>query len=107
VRSLEVGHLTANATLQLHSGTISGNQGAGISLEQGTNLHLNGATISNNSGDGIHLRWISIADFRDLGFGANTITGNGGASVFCDSRSLVIGDLQGFSNVQCGQISRN
>ena len=92
---------TANATLELQSGTISGNHGAGVSLEQGTNLHLNGATISNNSGDGIHLRWISIADFRDFGFGANTITGNGGASVFCDARSLAIGDLQGFSKVQC------
>jgi hypothetical protein len=95
---------TGNATVELAGvGTISGNHGAGISVEQGTNLHLNGATVSNNSGDGIHLQWISIADFRDFGGGANTITGNGGASVFCDARSLAIGNLAGLSNVKCGQ----
>ena len=95
---------TGNATVELAGvGTISGNQGAGIFVEQGTNLHLNGATISNNSGDGVHVRWISTADFRDFGGGANTITGNGGASVFCDARSLAIGNLGGLSNVKCGQ----
>ena len=96
-----------NATVALNGvGAISGNHGAGIFAEQGTNLHLNGATISNNSGDGVHIRWISTADFRNFGGGANTITGNGGASVFCDSRSLVIGDLTGFSKVNCGQTSQ-
>jgi hypothetical protein len=33
----------------------------------------------------------------------NTITGNGGASVFCDARSLVVGNLSGFSKVKCEQ----
>jgi hypothetical protein len=95
---------TGNATVELAGvGTISGNYGAGVFVEQGTNLHLNGATVSNNSGDGVHLQWISIADFRDFGGGANTITGNAGASVFCDARSLAIGNLGGFSNVKCGE----
>jgi len=95
---------TGDATVELAGvGTIRGNHGAGIHVEQGTNLHLNGATISNNSADGVDIRWISIADFRDFGGGANTITGNGGASVFCDARSLAIGNLTGLSNVQCGQ----
>jgi hypothetical protein len=97
-----------NATVELAGvGTISGNHGAGIFAEQGTNLHLNGATISNNSGDGVHIRWISTADIREFGGGANTITGNGGASVFCDATSLVIGNLSGFPNVKCGQNSPN
>jgi hypothetical protein len=93
-----------DATVELAgAGTVSGNHGAGIFVEQGTNLHSNGATISNNSGDGVHLRWISIADFRDFGGGPNIITGNGGESVFCDARSLAIGNLTGFSKVSCGQ----
>jgi hypothetical protein len=95
---------SGDATVELAGiGTISGNRGAGIFAEQGSNLHLNGAKISNNTGDGVHLRWISTADFRDFGGGANTITGNGGASVFCDARSLAIGNLTGFSNVKCGE----
>jgi hypothetical protein len=64
---------------------------------------LDGVTISNNSGDGLHIRWISTADLRDFGGGPNIITGNGGASVFCDARSLVIGNLTGLSNVKCGE----
>jgi hypothetical protein len=95
---------SGDATVELAGiGTISGNRGAGIFVEQGSNLHSNGAKISNNTGDGVHLRWISTADFRDFGGGANTITGNGGASVFCDARSLAVGNLTGFSNVKCGE----
>jgi hypothetical protein len=94
---------TRNATMTLFGGSVNGNQGAGIFAEQGTNVRLNGATISNNSGDGVHIQWSSTADFRDFGAGSNNITGNGGASVFCDSRSLAIGNLTGLSNVQCGQ----
>lgn len=96
-----------NSTLDLRAGTISGNQGAGIFVQQGTNLNLRGGvTVSNNSGDGIHIRWISIGDFTPIpgsGSANNTLTGNGGASVFCDARSLAIGNLKGFSNVTCGE----
>ena len=53
-------------------GTVSGNHGAGIFIEQGSNVHLNGATISNNTGDGVHIRWLSTADLRDFGGGPNT-----------------------------------
>lgn len=95
-----------NATLEFNGGTVSGNHGAGIFVEQGTNLHLGGVTVSNNSGDGVDIRLISIGDFTPIpGSGStnNTITGNGGASVFCDARSLAIGNLTGLSNVNCGQ----
>jgi Right handed beta helix region len=97
---------TENATVEFNGlATISGNHGAGIFVEQGTNLHLGGGvTVSNNSGDGIHIQRISIGDFTAIpgsGNGKNTITGNGGAAVFCDQRSLVIGNLKAFSNVKC------
>jgi parallel beta helix pectate lyase-like protein len=97
-----------NATVEFQGfTTISGNHGAGIFVDQGTNLHLGGGvTVSNNTGDGVHIRRISIGDFTPIpgsGNGNNTITGNGGASVFCDARSLGIGNLSTFSNVRCGE----
>lgn len=88
-----------NSTLNLSAGTISGNQGAGIAVQQGTNLNLGGVTVSNNTTDGVDIRWISIGNFAP----GNTITGNGGASIFCDARSLAIGNLAGLSNLKCGQ----
>ncbi len=97
-----------NASVEFQGfGTVSGNHGAGIFVEQGTNLHLGGGvTVSNNSGDGVDIRRISIGDFTafpGVANGNNTITGNGGASVFCDARSLAIGNLSSFSNVKCGE----
>ena len=97
---------TENATVEsLGIATISGNHGTGIRVEQGTNLHLGGATVSNNTGDGVDIRRISIGDFTTFPgvTGNNTITGNGGASVFCDARSLAIGNLSTFSKVNCAQ----
>jgi hypothetical protein len=89
-----------NSTVVLLAGTISGNSGAGISLQQTTNLNLGGGvTVSNNSANGVDIRRISIGNFGP----GNTVTGNGGASIFCDERSLTIGNLSGFSNVKCGQ----
>jgi hypothetical protein len=89
-----------NSTVVLLAGTISGNSGAGISVQLSTNLNLGGGvTVSNNSANGVDIRRISIGNFGP----GNTITGNGGASVFCDGRSLAIGNLRGFSNVKCGE----
>jgi hypothetical protein len=79
------------------AGNITGNHGSGVSVEQGVDLVLNDTTVSNNTGDGIHIQRISIGDFST----GNSITGNGGASLFCDERSLVIGDLSGLSKVRC------
>ena len=88
--------------MRLTSGNISGNQGSGISAEQLVDFGLNNTTISNNTGDGVHIRRISIGQFVT----ANTITGNGGASVSCDTTSLVVGDLSTFSKIACSQIER-
>jgi hypothetical protein len=92
----------ADSTAAMGAVTISGNYGAGISVQEGAHLSLIGATVANNSGDGVHIQWISIGNFGS----DNSITGNGGASVFCDSRSLVIGDLGGLTNVKCLQNSQ-
>jgi Right handed beta helix region len=88
-----------NSVVNLGNASITGNHGSGVNVDQGSNLVLNSATLSNNSGDGVHVEEIAIGNIN-LG---NTITGNGGASVFCDSRSLVLGDLSAFSKVKCAQ----
>jgi hypothetical protein len=83
--------------VRLFAGNITGNHGSGISVQQGVDLVLNNTTVSNNTGDGVRIQRISIGDFST----GNSITGNGGASVFCDERSLAIGDLSGLSKVRC------
>jgi hypothetical protein len=93
-----------NATLRLLSGNISSNQGSGIAVEQLADLGLDSVTVSNNAGDGVHIRRISVGQFGSVA--PNTITGNGGASVFCDTTSLVVGDLSTFSKISCSQIER-
>jgi len=104
-----------NSTVHVIAGaTVSGNQGSGISVQQGANLILgsdlllNGPatsnnTISNNTGDGVHIQWMSVGDFLT----ANSITGNGGSSVSCDNTSLAVGTLSGFSKVGCARIAQS
>jgi hypothetical protein len=93
---------TQDSTIDLTAGTISGNHGSGVSVQQSSNVQLNNAAVSNNTGDGVHIQWLSIGNFL-IG---NTITGNGGASVFCGGRSLALGDLSGFSKVKCGDVEQ-
>jgi len=93
---------TQDSTVELTAGTISGNRGSGVSVQQGSNVQLNGVTVSNNTGDGVHIQWLSIGNFLS----GNTISGNGGASVFCDGRSLALGNLSTFSNLRCGDMER-
>ena len=91
-----------NSTMRLTSGNISGNQGSGIAVEQLVDFGLSGTTVSNNTGDGVHIRRISVGQFIT----PNTVTGNGGASVSCDTTSLATGDLGTFSKISCSQIER-
>ncbi len=93
---------TRNSTVRIGSGTITGNQGNGISVEEGINVGLSDVTISNNSGDGVRLRRISIGDF----IAGNTIKDNGGESISCDRTSLVVGDISTIEDVACKQIER-
>ena len=92
-----------NSTVRLISADVSSNLSSGIAVQQDVDLAISNSTITNNAGDGVHVQRISIADF--IG-GGNTFAGNGGASIFCDSTSLAVGDLTGVSNVSCKQIER-
>ena len=91
-----------NSTMRLQAGNITGNQGSGIAVEQLVDFGLSNTTVSNNTGDGVHIQRISVGQFVS----GNSVTGNGGASVSCDTTSLIVGDLSTFSNVACKQIER-
>jgi parallel beta-helix repeat protein len=88
----------ADSTADLTAGTVTGNHGSGISVQQGSNARLSGATVSNNTGNGVHIQWLSIGNFLS----SNTISGNGGAAIFCAGKSFALGNLSTFSNVRCG-----
>ena len=98
---------TQDSTVTLDVGTVSGNQGSGISAQQGASItvgaptpSLGTATVTNNSGDGVHIQWLSSAKINS----GNTITGNGGASISCDDDSLAIGDLSVYTKVRCAEV---
>jgi hypothetical protein len=91
-----------NSTLRTTSGNISGNQGSGIIVEQLASFGLANTTISNNTASGVLIRRVSTGQF----LAGNTVTGNGGASVTCDTTSEVVGDLSTFSNIDCSRIER-
>jgi hypothetical protein len=91
-----------NSSLRTTAGNISGNQGSGVTVEQLAGFGLAGTTISNNTASGVLIRRISTGQF----LAGNTVTGNGGASVTCDTTSEVVGDLSTFSNIDCSRIER-
>jgi hypothetical protein len=96
--------LLRNSTFRGSGGLeISNNIGPGLAAEQGVDVGLNDTKFNNNSGDGLQIRRISIGDLLS----GNTFSGNGGASVSCDSTSLVVGDLTGITNISCKQIERD
>ncbi len=99
--------VSRNSTVRLDGTQITNNTGPGISVEQSVDLAIFSATITNNSGDGVRIRRISIGDFiTDPTIPPITIAGNGGASIFCDTTSLVVGDLTGIDNISCKQVER-
>ncbi len=92
-----------NSTVRVDTADISSNLSSGIAVQQGVDMRMNNTTVSNNTGDGVRIQRISIGDFP---VGGNTFAGNGGASVFCDTTSLAVGDLSGVANINCRQIER-
>lgn len=92
-----------NSTVRINTADISSNLPSGIAVQQGIDVGINNTTITNNTGDGVRLQRISIGDFT---IGGNTFAANGGASVFCDTTSLAVGDLSGVANISCRQIER-
>ena len=90
-----------NATLRLTNAIVSGNTGNGIDASVGAVVGLVGSSVTGNSLDGIRLTKASIAGFPDAPgappVGPNTVTGNGGHGISCDSTSRAFGDLSGIN----------
>lgn len=96
--------ITENAEVFLDGGNeISNNQGPGVLVDaDATVSSLGNNTISNNTQEGVRLQRQSLAQF----FAADSIFGNGGANLSCDTTSLVAGDLTGVTNIKCMKIER-
>src|SRR5713226_3005284 len=88
--------------------TIENNNGPGVRIEQDAAVSLFTTTIRNNTQEGVIVLRLSAAQLGDPTdpTSRNVITGNGTASVACDSTGLVFGDLTGTSNVTCSRVER-
>ncbi len=93
-----------NSVLRANNLEVSGTNGPGLYVQSESNAALSNTSISNNTQDGITIRLASSAEL----ILANTLTGNGGASVACDESSLlsVFDDFNGSREVRCGRIMR-
>ena len=96
--------VTRNSTLRANYLEISGTYGSGLWVQSGSNAALTNSAISNNMQDGVTILLGASAEFLL----ANSVTGNGGASVSCDESSLVaVYDvLEGAHEVRCKNIMR-
>lgn len=82
---------------------ISFNTGPGVLvMTHATLSSLGGNTISHNTAEGVNLRRQSVGQF----FAADTISGNGGPNLACDTTSLAAGDLTSATNIRCMNIER-
>ena len=82
---------------------ISNNTGPGIFVGTNSTLSSTGSnTITNNTAEGVNLRRQSVGQF----FAADTISGNGGPNLACDTTSLAAGELAGVTNIKCMRIER-
>lgn len=75
------GHITVQG-----GALIDHNHGDGVQIGVGSSLATQSATIADNDGNGISVQGTSTAAF---GSGGNTITGNGGAGVYCEGPPAV------------------
>jgi len=81
---------------------VSGNFGPGIHAEQNSGLSLSKSTIVNNTQEGVRVTLQSEAAFPVT----PSFSGNGVASISCDTTSLISGSLAGISNIDCSRIVR-
>lgn len=90
----------SNVTL---AGTnIHGNTGPGITADESSTVNvLANAVIQGNTEDGVRLAIQSNGGF----FPPISITGNGGASIACDTTSVAFGDFTGIKNVNCSHLA--
>jgi hypothetical protein len=92
------------SSLTLNRGVqVSGNTGPGIRVEQNSGLLTAGAaSIVHNTQAGVLVTLQSEASFPVT----PVFSGNGTASISCDSTSLISGQLAGVTNINCNQIAR-
>jgi hypothetical protein len=101
--TLRGGIRVVRSSLTLRNGVqVIGNVGPGIRVDFNAGAMLSTATVSNNTEDGVHVDRQSVSQFVP----PITITGNGAASVSCDTTSLVFGDLTGITGLDCSRIER-
>ena len=101
--TLRGGIRVVRSSLTLARGTnVSNNIGPGIRADQNTGISLSNVTVSGNTEQGVLVGRQSVAGFSQ----PLTITGNGTASVSCDSTSLLFGDLTGVTKLDCNRIER-
>jgi parallel beta helix pectate lyase-like protein len=83
---------------------VSGNVGPGVRAEQNSGLSFGVAatTIANNTENGVQVTLQSEAAFPTT----PVFSGNGGATISCDTTSLISGQLAGIPNIDCKQITR-
>jgi hypothetical protein len=82
---------------------VSGNFGPGIRAQQNSSLSFGSSTIVHNTQAGVRVTLQSEAAFPATTF----FSGNGGASISCDTTSLISGQLVGIQNIDCSRIVRN
>jgi hypothetical protein len=89
------------ASLALQNGVqVTGNTGPGIRADQNTGTSMSNVTISGNTEEGVHVDRQSVSGFSQ----PLLIGGNGGASISCDSTSLLFGDLTGVAGINCMRV---
>ena len=96
-------HVGDNSDVYLN-GTVNvtNNTGAGVQVELSSVFSsLGGNQISTNTGDGVLVRRMGMAHF----FAPDTMVGNGGASVACDTTTLVVGDVSSLARVRCPRVT--
>lgn len=82
---------------------FSNNTGPGVLVEfSSVFTTLGGNTIADNTEDGVKLVRQATGHY----YAPDVISGNAGASLLCDSTSLLVGDIGGVGNVRCPRIER-
>jgi len=93
----------SRSSLSVGGAEITNNGGPGILADINSSVALTGgAMVTNNAEEGLRVLRTSVAFF----FAPGTLTGNGGASISCDTTALVAGDLTGITQVNCPRIER-
>jgi hypothetical protein len=91
------------ASLFVGGTEIANSIGPGIWAEGNTKVLLNPSnTVSGNTAEGLRLQRQAVAEL----LAPNTFSGNGVASITCDTTALLAGDLTGITNIKCMKIER-